>query len=118
MQKKPRLKKYAAACFLATFICASPVLAASETPNNAGFSKKEKRSSKGVMISLKEAGNVAAKESPLLEFADNLFLERKIVTPLRSDKESKWSITPVLNRMTLSSLGDTRNFGVVWKYRF
>jgi hypothetical protein len=120
MQKKRRLKKYAAVCYLAMFICAAPVLAASEVPGNAGSSKQEKRPAKDVIISLKDPRVASpSPESPLLEFADNLFLEKKIVSPQRAAvKESKWSITPLLNRMTLSSLGDPKNIGVVWKYRF
>jgi hypothetical protein len=80
--------------------------------------KSAKKQAKGVNISLIDARVAPSQENPILEFADKLFLERKIVTPYLGIKESKWSITPVLNQMTLSSLGDNRNFGIVWKYRY
>ena len=111
-------KKYISICFLVTFFCAGSAFAAQDMLANNVATKSAKKQAKGANISLIDAHVAPSQENPILEFADKLFLERKIVTPYRGVKESKWSITPVLNQMALSALGDNRNVGVVWKYRY
>ena len=114
-------KKIISICFLVTFFYAAPAFAAPDMLASNGAAKSAKKQSKGVSISLKDprVASPSSSESPRLEFADKLLLERKIVTPYLGVKESKWSVTPVLSKMTFSSLGDNnRDFGMVWKYRF